>query len=157
MNQVIESHAVGATWNRQVVVPEINFTCSGSVQTLIFGTSLRTDGSYTQYPEFQIWRPLQGEISIYQFVDQISVEEQQQVSGQMHQLQGESLLQFEAGDILGFYQPANADSRLQLRLAVRMPRPVQTVYRRNGNSNNNFDISTVNGRERSLLVSVITG
>ena len=111
---MIESHAVvGATWNRQVV-PEINFTCSGSVQTLIFGTSLRTDGSYTKSPEFQIWRPLQGEKNIYQFVDQISVEEQQQVSGQMHQLQGESLLQFEAGDILGFYQPANADSRSQL-------------------------------------------
>ena len=154
---MIESHAVGATLNRQVVVPEINFTCSGSVQTLIFGTRLRTDGSYTQYPEFQIWTPLQREINIYQFVDKISVEEQQQVSGQMHQLQRESLLQFEAGDILGFYQPANADSRSQLRLAVRMPQPVQTVYRRKGNSNNNFDISTIDGWDRSLLVSVITG
>ena len=75
----------------------------------------------------------------------------------MHQLQGESLLQFEAGDILGFYQPANADSRSQLRLAVHMLQPVQTVYRRKGNSNNNFDISTIDGWDRSLLVSVITG
>ena len=99
---MIENHAVGATWNRQAVIPEINFTCSGSVQRLMFGTNLRTDDSYTEYPEFQIWRPVEEEDNVYQLVDQISVEEQQQISGQMYQLQGESLLQFEAGDILGF-------------------------------------------------------
>ena len=154
---MIESHAGGANWDRQAVIPEINFICSGSVQTLMFGTSLRTGDSYTQYPEFQIWRPLEGEDNVYQLVGQISVEEQQQVSGQMYQLQGDSLLQFEAGDILGFYQPDNDDSRSQLRLAIRMPQPVQTVYRRNSNSNNNFNISTINGWDRNLLVSVITG
>ena len=159
MSQVIENRLVGATWNQQAIIPKINFTCSGSVRTLMFGTNqIRTGTSYTQYPEFQIWRPLQGGNGIYQLVDKISVEEQQQVSGKiMYELQGESLLQFEAGDIIGFYQPTSDDSRSQLQLAFRMPQPVQTVYRRNGNSNNTFDISTVNGWDRNLLVSVITG
>ena len=156
MSQVIENHASGATWNRQVVIPEINFTCNGSVQTLMFGTSLRTGDSYTEYPEFQIWRPLEGGNN-YEFVGKISVGGQQQVSGQMYQFQGESLLQFEAGDILGFYQPARDYSRSQLRLAVRMPQPVQIVYRRNNNSEDNFDISNIVGWRRNLLVSVMTG
>ena len=155
MNQVIGNFVVGANWDRQVIVPEINFTCSGRVQTLMFGTSWFRD--YTQYPEFQIWRPLEGEDNVYQLVGQISVENQQQVSGQIYQLQGESLLQFEPGDILGFNQPARDDSRSRIRLAVRMPQPLQTMYRRNGNSNANFDISTVDSWRRNLLVSVITG
>ena len=154
---MIETYAGSATWNRQAFIPEINFTCSGSVQTLMFGTNLRTGDSYTQYPEFQIWRPLEEEDNTYQLVGQISVEEQQQVSGQMYQLQGESLLQFEVGDILGFYQPPNADSRSQLRLSVRMPQPVQTVYRRDDNSSNNFVINATNSLSRNLLLSVITG
>ena len=154
---MIGNSIVGANWNRTVVIPEINFTCSGSVQRLRFGTNqIRTGTSYTQYPEFQIWRPLQGEDN-YEFVGQISVGGQQQVSGLMYQLQGDSLLQFEAGDILGFYQPARDDSLSRLQLAVRMPQPMQTMYHRNGNSSNNFDISTVNGWDRNLLVSVITG
>ena len=155
---MIGNSIVGATWNQTVVIPEINFTCSGSVQTLMFGINqIRTGTSYTQYPEFQIWRPLQGGNNVYQLVGQISVKGQQQVSGQMYQLQGDSLLQFEAGDILGFYQPARDDSRSRLQLAVRMPQPMQTMYRRNGNSNNSFDIRTVNELDRNLLVSVITG
>ena len=156
---MIENRIIGATWNRQVVVPEINFTCSGSVQTLMFGTSqIRTGTSYTQYPKFQIWRPLQGGNNVYQLVGRISVEDQQQVAGKIYQLRGESLLQFEAGDILGFYQPPDADSWSQLRLAVRMPQPVQIMYRRNENSNNNFDIySSVDDSKGNLLVSVITG
>ena len=62
---------------------------------------------------------------------------------------------FQAGDILGFYQPSN--SRFRLRLAVHMD-PLQTVYLRNGNPPTDFyTTASSSSRMQNVLVSVETG
>ena len=64
-------------------------------------------------------------------------------------------LSFQAGDILGFYQPS--DSQLRLWLAVRLD-PLQTVYLRNGNPDTEF-VTTASSSSlmQNVLISVETG
>ena len=67
----------------------------------------------------------------------------------------QTYLTFQAGDILGFYQPS--DSQLRLWLAVRLD-PLQTVYLRSGNPHTEFATSASSSiRMQNLLVSVETG
>ena len=153
MNQVLDNHVVGAAWDQQAIVPEINFTCNGNIQTLLFGANLRN--GMTEFPEFQLWRR-RGSSSVYRVVDRITYSETDQEVGQLYKLQGDPLLQFEAGDILGFYQPNSSTSRLRLQQARRIPQPLQGIYRRSGNSSENFN-AMGSFLRRNLVVSVVTG
>ena len=153
MNQVLDNHVVGAVWDQQAIVPEINFTCNGNIQTLLFGANLRN--GMTEFPEFQLWRR-SGSSSVYRVVDRITYNETDREVGQLYRLQGDPLLQFEAGDILGFYQPSSSTSRLRLQQARRIPQPLQGIYRRSGNSSKNFN-AMGSFLRRNLVVSVVTG
>ena len=41
--------------NGQVLIPSVNFTCSGSIQSWVFGA--QSEGDTDRYSELQIWRP----------------------------------------------------------------------------------------------------
>ena len=103
--------------NVQGLFPEVNFTCSGTIQSWIFGALELRNGLL--FPELQIWRP-DGRDGSYTKVESIStnstritpVEEGQ--TG-LYQYSLSSPLYFQAGDILGYYQPVIINSRWLLR------------------------------------------
>ena len=83
----------------QAIIPGINFTCSGSIESWTFGARWEAD---TDFIELQIWRP-GSEDGSYTKVGNttIDVEEGGQTDLYHHPLS--SPLHFQAGDILGYF------------------------------------------------------
>ena len=155
MERVIENQIRGAAWNQSAIFPNTSFNCTnGTIRNLTFVANNNNRGSGTVFPELQLWRP-SGNGSNYDFVRRITFNESNQISSLIYQLNGTSI-PFEEGDVLGFYQPNESVSRSRIQLAVRMPQPVQTMYRRNGNMSTVFTASG-NSSRRNPMVSVVTG
>ena len=152
MNQVLDTYIVNAPNNRQAIIPEINFTCNGTIRTLIIGGQWRN--GQNNYIDLQIWRSSGS--GLYNRVQSnvITVATSNPTTGLgLYDLP--TNLSFQAGDILGFYQPSN--SRFRLQLAVRLD-PLQTVYWRNSNPYTEFATTTSSSsRMQNVLVSVETG
>ena len=81
----------------QVLIPSINFTCSGSILNWVFGW-LRTTDSFI---ELQIWRPV-GEDGNYIKVGGTAINETG--GGLVYQYSLTSPLSFQAGDVLGYFR-----------------------------------------------------
>lgn len=95
--------------------PDMNFTCSGSISSLLLGVDIRTvSEDRNQYPEIQIWRNIGGS-----FVRKSGKQKIQLVEGDFSP-DGVLLynltppLQFQTGDIFGVYQPPQSDSVVRL-------------------------------------------
>ena len=151
MERVIDNRIAGAVWNQSAIFPGTSFNCTGIIQNLTFGAYLLNG---TIFPEFQLWRPKRNS-NCYDFVKRITFNESNQISSLIYQLNGTSI-PFEEGDVLGFYQPSEDDSRSRIQLAVRMPQPLQTMYTRDGNLNTDF-VASGNSSARNPMVSVVTG
>ena len=154
MNQVVDNYLLTSPWNEQIIAPGAAFTCNGSIKTLMFGAFWR-GVSRPQFPEFQIWRPVNE--NIYELVDYATYTIPQSSLFYQYSPAHSATLHFQSGDIFGFYQPKNADSRLRLLLAARTPQPVQTVYNRNNDPRSTFNISAENRMSRNLMVAIVTG
>ena len=159
MEQVIDNQRDGAAWDQSAIFPDTSFNCNnGTIRNLTFGASSRSSG--TVFPELQLWRPKRRRprrrrSNMYSFVRRITFNESNQIFSRIYQLNGTSI-PFEEGDVLGFYQPNESNSRLRIWLAVRMPQPVQTMYRRDGNLSTVFTASG-DSLPRNPMVSVVTG
>ena len=75
----------------QVLVPSINFTCSGSILSWVFGW-VRTSDSFI---ELQIWRLVNGGTTINETVT---------IGSLVYQYSLTSPLSFQAGDVLGYFR-----------------------------------------------------
>ena len=149
MNKVLDTYIVNAPNDQQAIIPEINFTCNGTIRTWIIGGQWRNNGENNI--ELQIWRS-SGSGS-YNRIQSTVVTVATSNSTWVYHLP--TNLSFQAGDILGFYLPS--DSRFRLRLAVRMD-PLQTVYLRNDNPGTEFATTASSSRlMQNVLVSVETG
>ena len=91
----------------QVLFPGMNFTCNGSIQSLIFGAQWQ--GNSRSFPELQIWRPNRSQS--YSKVRSTLINMTGENTLQLYQYTLTSPLAFGPGDILGYYQPSS-----QLRL-----------------------------------------
>ena len=87
----------------QVLFSGMNFTCNGSIQSLIFGAQWQ--GNSSSFPELQIWRP-QGSYS-YSKVRSTLINMTGENTLQLYQYNLTSPLAFGPGDILGYYQPTS--------------------------------------------------
>ena len=96
---------------RQLIIPNMTFTSSGSVVRWTFVARYRA--SATQYPELQVWR--ENTTGTYVKVNNTSnMEPAQTPYLNVYEYVLDSPLQVLAGDVLGIYQPSNRNSRLQL-------------------------------------------
>ena len=93
----------------QVLVPQIAFTCNGSILSWTFGA--RWEGNSETFTELQIWRS-SGDGS-YTKVGSTTIMTEENTTG-LYQYPLSSHLPFQAGDILGFFQPATSTSQLGL-------------------------------------------
>ena len=139
--------------NTQAIFPEVSFTCDGSIQRWVLGA--RWDG-HEEYIELQIWRPtgngaytkvgyttiiVNGPAALYVYV----------VSPP---------LAFQAGDVLGYYQPDPSRSQLRVRFE-REGREPQLVYFYTDPTSPasvlNITATTVSNDIFQILVNVVTG
>ena len=142
MNQVLDNYIVNAPNNKQGIIPEINFTCNGSVTTWIFGGQWKSGQNNI---ELQIWR--NNESGFYGSTV-INVTESNELG--LYQYQLSLSLPFQVGD-LDIHQP---QSQSRLRLAAHMD-PLQTIHLSDGNPDTRFISNSY--LAQNVLVSVETG
>ena len=104
--------------NNQAIFPEVNFTCSGSIQSWVFGA--QWEGNTDSYTELQIWRPGSRD-GVYSKVGSTTIMTEESPTPLptprptlFYQHPLSSPLTFQAGDVLGFYQPEPSRSQLTL-------------------------------------------
>ena len=110
---------ITSTSNIQVIFPGMNFTYNGTIQSWIFGAEWHDDSTNDSFPQLQIWRPIGSES--YNKVRNTTITTAQNNS-ELYQYHPSSPLAFQAGDILGYYQPRVATSKLELYLENRQGR-----------------------------------
>ena len=84
----------------QAIIPGINFTCSGSIESWTFGARWEQD---TDFIELQIWR-LGSEDGSYTKVGSTAINVEEEDETDLYQYPLSSPLHFQAGDILGYYR-----------------------------------------------------
>ena len=123
------------------VVPGLNFTCNGSITSLLLGVDVRTvDGNRVEYPEVQIWRGEQR--TIFGFVTFVYARQSRtNITLTAGNSSPDGVLQynlttpipFQSGDILGVYQPPESDSVVRLFYVNDSSAPVAN-FRDNSNA-----------------------
>ena len=93
----------------QVIYPEVGFTCSGSIQSWVFGA--QWEGGESFFTELQIWRPTGN--GVYTKVGYTTINTARSNS-EFYEYPLSPPLAFQAGDVLGYYQPSLSQLRLLL-------------------------------------------
>ena len=139
--------------NLQVIYPEVRFTCNGNIQSWVFGAHFF--GHNSLFTELQIWRPTGN--GVYTKVGYTTINTARSDS----ELYGYPLsppLPFQAGDVLGYYQPEPSLSQSSLLLAQDgRENQLEYLYSRTGPAN----LLNITLGNRSiafqLFVNVVTG
>ena len=97
-------------YSQQTIIPDINFTTSGSVLRLTFAARYRA--SATQYPELQVWRNVTG--TFVKVGNTSNMEPIQTAYLNVYEYVLDPPLPVLAGDVLGIYQQSRAVGRVHL-------------------------------------------
>ena len=84
----------------QAIIPGINFTCPGSIESWTFGADWDRN---TDFIELQIWRP-GSEDGSYTKVGSTTINVEEEGQTDLYHYPLSSPLHFQAGDILGYYR-----------------------------------------------------
>ena len=96
-----------APLNKHYIIPGFNFTRNGSVTKWIVGAKfIRNANSHvTSFVKIQIWRLLTSDL--YTKVRESTINITSQNDNSLYEIDiEENLLEFQKGDILGYYQPS---------------------------------------------------
>ena len=137
-------------FSAQVIVPDTTFTCNGSILSWTFGA--RWEGNSETFTELQIWRS-SGDGS-YTKVGSTTIMTEESAT-RLYQYPLSSPLPFQAGDILGYYQPATLTSQLGLLYEGGAINTYQVFL---SSPANQFNIATATFENRyQAMVGVETG
>ena len=100
-----------AHFGTQAILPQVNFMCSGSILSWVFGAEW--NGHTDSFTELQIWRP-GSENGSYTKVGSTTIMVESRKRTDLYEYRLSSPLAFQAGDVLGYYQPALNISQLIL-------------------------------------------
>ena len=95
--------------NNLVIIPHLNFSCNGRISSVRVGLQILP--SYSNLLNFQLWRPFLSSTTIHNKVGEIHLETDYQVTQGYNNLEatiilaGEKRIEFQPGDIIGYYQP----------------------------------------------------
>ena len=100
--------------NRIVIVPHLSFTCNGRITNI--RVRIFDDGTGDNFPYIQVWR-LSPSLQLYNLVDEVQIQSSHVTwltyLGANISLTGNHRIQFQSGDVIGFYLPP--DSRYEIR------------------------------------------
>ena len=138
---------------RQAIFPGINFTCSGSIRSWIFGAFWI--GHTASFTELQIWRS-SGDGS-YTKVGSTTIMTEENTTW-LYYYPLPSPMPFQAGDILGYYQPYYMRSQLSLRFEKDGQGQLGYYYTRSSAASQLVISESTNSDSRyQVLINVITG
>ena len=95
---------------RQQITPDINFTCDGLITKWIIGASW---GNTNFYPELQIWRNIGNDT--YHKINGTLMNIATQGQTFIYEYENFPPIPFQAGDILGMFQPVWQQNILRMR------------------------------------------
>lgn len=133
---------IGRTVTRQreqVIVPEIKFTCSGTLSKWIFVAESISGHRKNRYPELQVWRPQSTEIYDIVHTIPITPESTSQTNVYTHTIS--TPIQYQAGDVLGIYHPP-ADASAYKIYSVEHGGPDNYHMGRQENARMQFDLQS---------------
>ena len=139
----------------QVILPQVNFTCSGNVLSWVFGA--QWDEHAASLPELQIWRP-GSEDGSYTKVGSTTIMVERNTT-EFYEYRPSSPLAFQAGDVLGYYHPVLTRSRLRL-LIEGLGRGVEHqlgYYYATDSPERELNISGPGNDRSTVFINVVTG
>ena len=153
-----------ANGNIQGIFPEVGFTCNGSIQSWVFGATY--EGHEDQSIELQIWRPTGNRV--YTKVGNTAIFTTE--IRNLYETPLSSPLAFQAGDVLGYYQPEPSQSQLRLRFekegrdgqlayfdaSVTSPASELDVRSRTSNSQYQIMVTVVTGESSFVPYIILT-
>ena len=154
INALLGNVEVSADDNYQGVILDPGFTCDGTVSSWVFGA--KWEGNYQSFTELQIWRPAANIDGVFTKVwsTQIDILENQ---SELYYYPLSTPLAFQAGDVLGYYQPPSTQSQLSL-LYERDVRGLQIGFYYYNQPNSPSTVDIRNGeifRKYQMLIDVI--
>ena len=141
--------------NRIVIVPRLNFTCNGRITNI--RVRISSDGTGDNFPYVQVWRPSQP--SLYTRWDQVHIQSSHLKTNLTYPeanipLTGNNRIQFQPGDVIGFYNPSDSGYEIRDR-----PTSGYMFYVFTGSTATSLDLSNVNPTpmERQPLIQFTLG
>ena len=145
--------------SRQVLIPAMNFNCSGVITKWIFPA--RWDGNTDAYLQLQVWRRLSTLSSSYYRIGSTTVQAREESRSRVYEVPLSPPMLFQAGDIVGYFQPDAENAQLNLYLEDS---EIITTYRDNVDDDltepvsNVFDLDSVDFTGDDYpLIAVETG
>lgn len=117
----------------QVIIPQMNFTCDGSIQSLVFGADWF--GNTATYTEFQIWRKVRENNYTKVGMSEIRIIDEESSRFYVYNLS--SPLHYQAGDIVGYFQGRSSTTQLTI-LYERVSSDHYVHYRATDTPNSEF-------------------
>ena len=139
----------------QAILPGVNFTCNGSIQSWIFGATMDQTAT-SSLPELQIWRSNGN--GLYSKVGSTPINVTEENATQLYYYSLSSPLPFQAGDILGYYQPEIGQSQLRLAAEKDGQRWQLGYYIASASAYSEFSLSAESGDDKyQSFINVQTG
>ena len=112
--------------NRLAIIPRLNFTCNGRI-TSIRARMLYNSNTRDDHPFFQVWRPSSAVSMTYIKIGEVQSQTDDQFTlvfeGNNFEvyvaniiLTGNNTIEFQSGDVVGYYHPPDARYRVITRL-----------------------------------------
>ena len=142
--------------NFQGLFPEAQFTRSGKLVAWVFGAKWK--GNTQLFTELQIWRPV-GDDGVYNKVGSTTIATSENLT-RLYYYPLIPPLDFQAGDVLGYYQPPSESSLLSLYYEndVRGDLQLGYYYRNTPGSPALLDIRQGSiYRNYHIFINVVTG
>ena len=121
----------------QVIIPQMNFTCDGSIQSLVFGADWF--GNTETYTELQIWRKVRENSYTKVGMSEIRIDDEE--SSRFYVFTLSSPLHYQAGDIVGYFQGRSSTTQLTM-LYERVSSDHFVHYRATDTPDTEFDVAT---------------
>ena len=140
----------------EAVFPEAQFTCSGRLVSWVFGAEW--EGNTQSFTELQIWRPV-GDDGVYTKVGSTTIDTPQNRT-HLYYYPLSSPLAFQAGDVLGYYQPSFTESQLRLLYEEGEAGELQLGYYFSKSRSPATDLDIRRGYKSAkynLFINVVTG
>ena len=104
---------------RQVIVPNARFNCNGRITNVAVSME-KWIGAATNNPLFQVWHPTSLNSSTYNKLAEVQlpagifklIGQNQNYYEASVSLNSSSQIEFESGDVIGYYQPSNPHRRI---------------------------------------------
>ena len=145
---------------RQVIVPSTKFYCNGRITNIAVSMQFVPHGS--NFPLFQVWHPVSLHSSSYTIIGEVQLPAGDLVGSSSTgysfaslALNGNSQIEFQSGDVIGYYQPADSQFKIWSIQTSGYTSYSSTVT----SSSTSIDTSSVNNIEndRQPLIEVTFG